>query len=192
VHQRLGEGTQVGGERPQKRLGIQDQLVDVAYAGGKGQTDAALAIGPDRSVTEIRRARALGIEAHVVQRGAAAAHVAHDAERGGELGVERRHEGPVQEVVLEVVVQHALLDRRDRPAVTVRIDQPRHQELGPIAEHPSTRVASAETAPLADFGDGVAAHDDRAIPEHAGCAASGVGENVPAAEDQLLQRSLRG
>ena len=53
----------------------------------------------------------LRIEAHVMQGGAAAAHVAHHAQGRRQLGLEGRHDRPVQEIVLEVIVEDALLDR---------------------------------------------------------------------------------
>jgi hypothetical protein len=64
-----------------------------------------------------------------MQGGAAAPHVAHHAEGGRELGVEGRHDRPVEKVVLEVVVEHALLDRRDGAPMTVRVDQPGQEKL---------------------------------------------------------------
>src|SRR5260370_42192083 len=79
------------------------------------------------------------IEAVVVQERAAATQVSPSAQRGAQLGRQYRAAGPVEQRVFEKVVAHPLLDRRQPPTMTVRIDKARQQQLATVAENACAR-----------------------------------------------------
>jgi hypothetical protein len=166
IHQRLGEGAQVDGQRGEEGLRVEHQLVDVPYPGREGEADTALQIGADGTLALVERMRPLGVEAHVVNGRAAAPHVTHHAEGRRQLGVERRHDRPVEEIVLQVVVEHTLLDRRNRPTVAVGIDEPGQEQLLAVADHARLPMGLPQGGPVPDLADEAVRHAYRRIGKH--------------------------
>jgi hypothetical protein len=78
VHERIREGAQIGGQGGQERLGVEDELVDIAHARREGQPDAAVEIRADGALAEVEAPGPLGVEAHVVEGRAPASHVGQD------------------------------------------------------------------------------------------------------------------
>ena len=185
VHERLGEGPELARQRLQKSHAVEHELVDVAHTGGEGQSDSGVEIRADGGLAAAARLGAVGVEAHVVDRGAAAAQMPPRAERRRELRLEHRHEGPVEQVVLEVVVEHALLDRAQRAAVAVRVDEPRHEQLLAVADHACFGIRAAQCAPIADGRDARAGDEHGGVGEDAGVPLEGVREHVLAADQQV-------
>src|SRR5438067_13916208 len=83
---------------------------------------------------------AVVVEAVVMQQRAAAPDVVVSGHARAELGWQELHVRPVEQRVLEEIVLHALLDRRQAAAVAVGVDQAGHQELLAVAEEARTRV----------------------------------------------------
>jgi hypothetical protein len=185
VDERFGERFELGRQRAQERLAVEHELVHVPYARREGESDAAPQIGPDGRLRAGARLRALGIEAHVVNRRAPAAQVPPGAERGRQLGLEDRHERPVEQVVLQVVVEDALLDRTQRPAVAVRIDEPGEQKLLAVAHDAGTRVGAPEAAPVSDGGDARAGGQHGRVAENRYRAVGRVRDDEPAADEEI-------
>src|SRR5207247_5413094 len=108
---------------------VEHELVDVAHAGREGEADAGVEIGADGRLAATARLRAVGVEPHVVDRRAAGSYMTPRAERRRQLRLEDRHERPVDQVVLEVIVEGALPGSALSPAGAVAPE-------GPPPSHP--------------------------------------------------------
>src|SRR5207237_4431488 len=123
----------------------------VAHARRKGEANSGIEVNLDRGMRAPRAERAVVVEAVVVQQRAAGPDVVIRGHAGTELRRQEMHVRPVDERVLEEVVLHALLDRRQAATVTVRVDEAGHEQLPAVAEDARAGILALEVAESTDF-----------------------------------------
>src|SRR5580704_12296571 len=101
---------------------------------------------------------AVVIETVMVQQRAAAAEVTQRTNSRGQLGWQDGHVRPVEKSVLEKVVAHTFLDRREAAPMAMSVHQPRHQQLSAVADDAGTEIFGRDCGKRSRLPDG-AVHD---------------------------------
>ena len=95
--------------------------------------------------------------------------------------------GPVEQHVLQEIVADATLDAGDSETVRMGVDQPRHQDLGAVADDFGLRVFRAQLGEGPRLADLLAANDHGAVVEPLPHPVFYAEQNMPSAENPGLR-----
>src|SRR5712671_3241616 len=130
------------------------------------------------------------IEAVMVQQRAAAAEVTQGTNSRGQLGWQDGHVRPVEKSVLQKVVAHTFLDRRQAAPMAVRVHQSGHQQLSAVADDADIGIFGRDCRERSGLPNGAVHDHNRTGRYHTRCSAARIGDCICAPHDDGLGHSL--